>query len=330
MKNNDLAAIVQCLQQQTDFAVICHENPDGDALGSLFALAMGLMQLEKRVELVCVDEVPELYRSLPCAQLIQHTVADVAHKVLICVDCADRARAGTAVQAALPAAKMVINIDHHVSNDGYGHLHWVEAKACATGEMIFSVLNELGVRVDAQIAQCLLTAISTDTGHFQHSNTTPNTLMLAAQLVQAGADMQKLVREIYQRRKLSKTRLLGRALDSIEMLCEDRAAMMVLTQQDFLDCGAQEAETEGLIDYAREIDTVCVAVMLRQARKDAVKVSMRSDGTGDVGAVARAHGGGGHRAAAGFSLPGDLDAACREIREIVREILPPCRESSTS
>ena len=329
MKNNDLCAIAQCLKQETAFAVICHENPDGDALGSLFALGMGLMQLQKQVELVCVDEVPELYRSLPCVQLVQHTVADVESKVLVCVDCADRARAG-AVQALLPAAKFVINIDHHPSNDLYGDLHLVDPQACATGELIASVLETMDVRLDAQIAQCLLTAISTDTGHFQHGNTTPHALMLAARLMEAGADMQRLAREIYQHRKLSKTKLLGRALDSIEMLCEDRAAMMVVTQQDFADCGAQEAETEGLIDYAREIDTVLVAVMLRQAQRGCVKVSMRSDGSVDVGAVATAHGGGGHRAAAGFSLPGNLDAARDQMCTIVQEILPPCRESSTS
>ena len=329
MKKNDLCAIAQCLRQETAFAVICHENPDGDALGSLFALAMGLEKLQKRVELVCVDEVPELYLSLPCAQQVQHTLSDVAHKVLICVDCADRARAG-AVQALLPAAKKVINIDHHPSNDLYGDLQLVNAQACATGELIASVLETMEVPIDAQMAQCLLTAISTDTGHFQHGNTTPHALMLAAQLIRAGADIQKLAAEIYQRRKLSKTKLLGRALDSIEMLCEGRAAMMVLTQQDFAGCGAHESETEGLIDYAREIDTVCVAAMLRQTQTGSVKVSMRSDGSVDVSAVATAHGGGGHKAAAGFSLAGNLDAARQQMRGIIQEILSPCRESSMS
>ncbi len=319
MINQNEREILQLLTQEDDFCIVCHEAPDGDALGSLLALTGLLQQMGKQAVAVCMDTVPYVYQILPDVEKIQRPDV-LAARHLITVDCADEERIACPA-AWLSQADWVINIDHHGSNRGFGTYNWIDAGSAATGELIYLLGKQLHADFTPQIAQNLLAAISTDTGHFSQINTTARSFAIAAELVKEGAQVAQLCNDIYKRKRLSKTRLIGRGLNQMQVFCAGQAAMIVLSRQDFLDCGATESETEGIIDYARDIDTVRVAALLRDTEKGSVKVSLRSQGDIDVSQIAMKAGGGGHRGAAGFTLYLPLEKAVDYVKNALKETI---------
>jgi bifunctional oligoribonuclease and PAP phosphatase NrnA len=317
---SDLQAIADAVREHDRFLVVTHENPDGDALGSLLATTLALRQLGKDAEMLLTGEapLPREYHFLALDGLLREAPADSVERVLVAVDCANADRIGPD-QTPLQRAPLVLDIDHHHDNTRFGNVNLIVASASSTGELLRDVFAELGVEITPEIAEPLYVALVTDTGRFQYSNTTPKALRLAAELVDAGADVHAVFQEVYESVEFAKLKLLARALERARALEGGRTVVSDLVRSDFADVGAAEAYSEGIIDYLRAVEGAELAVLIREPPRDSGpthRVSLRASiDELDVSAIARIFGGGGHRQAAGFSSEKPSD----EITELVRE-----------
>jgi bifunctional oligoribonuclease and PAP phosphatase NrnA len=310
--SSDLKAVVDALRDRDRFLVVSHENPDGDALGSLLATQLGLVAMGKDTLMVVPGEapLPGEYRflELPGRGLLRSRPADAAERTLVAVDCAQESRIHDRELAA--DAPYVVNIDHHHDNTRFGDVNLVVPSASSTAEVLADVFADLRVTLDAELAEALYVGLVTDTGRFQYSNTTPRALRLAADLVEAGASVKRVFENVYENAPFPKLKLLGKALDRARRYEDDRVVVSYLLRADFGEAEAAEPYSEGVIDYLRAIDGVELAVLLREPPVDgaARKGSLRSSvETLDVSAIARTFGGGGHRQAAGFSSELPID-----------------------
>jgi bifunctional oligoribonuclease and PAP phosphatase NrnA len=318
-QTTELKAIADALRQHDRFLVVTHENPDGDALGSLLAATLALRQLGKDALMYLAGEtpLPSEYGFMPLEGLLREPPPDASERVLLAVDCAKEDRIGD--EAARSRATFVLNIDHHHDNTRFGDLNLVVADASSTGEVLRDVFAELGVELTPALAEPLYIALVTDTGRFQYANTTPKALRLAAELVEAGADIHEVFQEVYESVEFAKLKLLARALDRAEVLEGGRIVVSHLVRTDFVAAGASEPYSEGIIDYLRAVEGADLAVLIREQLSDAAqtyKGSLRSSiDELDVSVIARRFGGGGHRQAAGFST----DLPLQEIVDVIRE-----------
>jgi bifunctional oligoribonuclease and PAP phosphatase NrnA len=315
---SDLKATADALRKHDRFLVVTHENPDGDALGSLLAATLALRQLGKDVVMYHPGEMPlpREYAFMPLEELVREPPADAGERVLLAVDCAKEERIGD--EAAVARAPLVLDVDHHHDNTRFGDLNLIVPDASSTSEVLRDVMTELGVELTPDIAEPLYIALVTDTGRFQYTNTTPKALRLAAELVDAGADVHAVFQQVYESVEFAKLKLLARVLERAEVLEGGRIVVSHLLRSDFTEVGASEPYSEGLIDYLRAVEGAELAVFIREqlsSASQAHKGSLRSSiDELDVSAIARRFGGGGHRQAAGFSS--DLPLA--EIVESVR------------
>jgi bifunctional oligoribonuclease and PAP phosphatase NrnA len=287
------------------FLLTTHENPDGDALGSLLAMHRILEALGKdSVMFLAAKEfpLPVEYRFLPLEEVFHEPPADIADRVVIFLDCGNIDR--MPVDFLRNGDNTVINIDHHHDNTRFGRINLVDVDASSTAEIVYDLAGVLGVDLTLEIANALYVALVTDTGKFMYENTDARSHRMAAGLIEAGVDVNEIYRRLYEHAPIEKLKLLAHALDRIEIRDEGRLAVTYLSMADYASTGASEALTEGIIDHLRTIDGAVVAAVVRDqsdSGRTARKVSMRStDGRVDVSAIARAHGGGGHRRAAGF------------------------------
>ena len=301
----DLAAVVEAIRAHDRFLVTTHENPDGDALGSLLATQRILEALGKdSVMFLAAKEfpLPVEYRFLPLEEVFHEPPADIHDRVVIFLDCGNIDR--MPVDFLRTDGTKVINIDHHHDNTRFGTVNLVDVDASCTAEILYDIAGLLGVELTPEIANALYVALVTDTGKFMYENTDARSHRMAAGVIEAGVEVNEVYRRLYEHAPIEKLRLLARALDQIELLEEGRLAITYISADDYAATGASEALTEGVIDHLRTIDGTLVAAVVRDqaesGRADR-KVSMRStDGRVDVSAIARVHGGGGHRRAAGF------------------------------
>jgi phosphoesterase RecJ-like protein len=318
-QTTDLKAIADALRQHDRFLVVTHENPDGDALGSLLAATLALRQLGKNAIMYLPGRtpLPSEYGFMSLEDLVREPPEDAADRVLFAVDCAKAERIGD--DAAVTRAPLVLDVDHHHDNTRFGDLNLIVADASSTGEVLRDVFAELDVELTPALAEPLYIALVTDTGRFQYANTTPKALRLAAELVEAGADIHQVFQQVYESVEFAKLKLLARALARAEVLEGGRIVVSHLVRTDFGEVGASEPYSEGIIDYLRAVEGAELAVLIReQLNEDAAayKGSLRSSiDELDVSAIARRFGGGGHRQAAGFST----DLALEEIVEQIRE-----------
>jgi len=321
----DMNAVVAALRDNDRFVVTSHEAPDGDALGSMLAMGLALRQLGKDAVMFLGGPAPfpGEYRFLELEQTgLQRTrPEDISDRVLVAVDCASANRVG-AEPGLVEAAPFTINIDHHHDNPRFGDVNLIVADASSTGEVLADVFRELGVELTPEIAEALYIALVTDTGRFQYANTTPKALRLAADLVEAGADVHRVFQGVYENVQFAKLKLLARALDRARVLEGGEIVVSHLLRDDFEAVGASEPYSEGIIDFLRSAEGALVSALIREPPRDgapARKVSLRSSvDEVDVSAIARKSGGGGHREAAGFSS----DLSVEEITEfIVREVV---------
>jgi bifunctional oligoribonuclease and PAP phosphatase NrnA len=304
---SDLQAVVEALRRNDRFLLITHENPDGDALGSILAAKLILDTLGKDVVMYLSGDapLPAEYKFLPLEQLRRSLPDDVGERVLFALDCANESRLGEG-QAALEAAPSVLNVDHHHDNSRFGHVNLVLPEASSTGEIMRDLARELGVDVTPELAEALYVALVTDTGRFQYANTTPKALRLAAELVEAGADVHRVFQSVYETVQLAKLKLLARALERTQVYEGGGLVVSYLLRTDFGEVGAAEPYSEGIIDFLRAVEGADMAALIREPPapgRPARRVSLRSSSDElDVSAIARASGaGGGHRQAAGFS-----------------------------
>jgi bifunctional oligoribonuclease and PAP phosphatase NrnA len=318
-QTTDLKGIADALREHDRFLVVTHENPDGDALGSLLAATLALRQLGKDVVMYHAGEtpLPREYAFMPLDELLRERPHDASERVLLAVDCAKEDRIGD--EDVLALAPRVLNVDHHHDNTRFGDVNLIVADASSTGEVLRDVFAELGVELTPELAEPLYIALVTDTGRFQYANTTPKALRLAAELVDAGADIHAVFQEVYESVEFAKLKLLARALERAEVLEGGRIVVSHLVRADFVDAGASEPYSEGIIDYLRAVEGAELAVLIREQLSKAAatyKGSLRSSiDELDVSVIARRLGGGGHRQAAGFSTDLSLDETVEQIRK---------------
>ncbi len=313
------ARIAATLRASRDVLVVCHVDPDGDCLGSALALALALSRLGVPAAVGSADGVPEPFRTLPGASRVVTTPPAEPVDAAVAVECSSADRAG-AFAAALARARVLINVDHHLSNAGYGHLVYLDPAAAAVGEMVAEIVRALGVPLDREIAQALLTAVVTDTGAFRYANTTPRTLRLAADLMEAGASVAEIVDRVYESRTAAGLRLLGLALAGLQLSADGRVAWTTVTPAMLQQAGASPEETTGIVGLLRQIRGVKVALLFEQT-PDGVRVGIRSRDGVRSHVIAEAFGGGGHQGAAGFTAPGPLaEVVAATLAEVEREL----------
>jgi bifunctional oligoribonuclease and PAP phosphatase NrnA len=315
---SEVAAVADAIRSHDRFLLITHENPDGDALGSILGLKLALDQLGKDAVMYLYGDapLPAEYRFMELEDLHRELPDDWRDRVLIAVDCANESRPGPDPEP-LDGAPLIVDIDHHHDNTRFGHVNLVVANASSTGEVLRDLFAALGVELTPEIAEALYIAVVTDTGRFQYSNTTPKALRLAAELVEAGADVHRIFQSVYETVQFAKLKLLARALERAQIYDGGRLVVSYLLRSDFTDIGAAEAYSEGIIDYLRAVEGADMAALIREPpRSDGPthRVSLRaSTDELDVSAIARKSGGGGHRQAAGFSSDDSIEGITKFI-----------------
>jgi phosphoesterase RecJ-like protein len=317
-QTSDLQAVADALRSHDRFLLVTHENPDGDALGSLLATKLALDQLGKDSAMYLYGDapLPREYAFMPLEGLLREPPDDAGERVLVALDCANESRLGPDL-TLIEQAPLTLDVDHHHDNSRFGNVNLVVGDASSTGEVLRDVFRELEVDLTPEIAEALYIAVVTDTGRFQYSNTTPKALRLAAELVEAGADVHRVFQGVYESLEFAKLKLLGRALDRAVVLEGGRLVVSHLLRSDYTDLNVAEAYSEGIIDYLRAVEGAEMAALIREPprREGPVRrVSLRaSNDELDVSAIARKSDGGGHRQAAGFSS----DASVEEITEFI-------------
>jgi phosphoesterase RecJ-like protein len=316
---NDVQAVADAIRNHDRFLVVTHENPDGDALGSLLATTLGLRSLGKDVVMYLTGSAPTPaeYRFLDLTGLQRTLPDDTETRVLLAVDCANERRIGES-QTGVDRARLVLDVDHHHDNSRFGDLNLVVDDASSTAEIVRDVLRELDVALTPEIAEALYVALVTDTGRFQYTNTTPKSLRLAAELVEAGANVHDIFRHVYETVQFAKLKLLARALERAQVFEGGRLVVSYLVKRDFADVGAEEPFSEGIIDHLRAVEGSEMVALIREpprAEGAERRVSLRSSHDEvDVSAIARKLGGGGHRQAAGFSSSKSLEELIEFLR----------------
>lgn len=318
----DAAGVAGLIHAAESILVFYHVSPDGDCIGSTLGMMHALKQLGKRATAVKVDPIPRIYDFMPGldSMLVPWDEVGGEWDLALVLDCGDQERVG----AALPVvekAKRTINVDHHITNTGFGDLHYLDFTAAATGELVYLILRELGVAVDFNIATCLYTAIAADTGGFKYDNSAPRTFRIAADLVEAGAQPYEVASSIWENETMARLALLSQALSTLQVDPGGQVAWISVTREMLNRTGANEDDVEGLVNYARKVTGVEVGLLFREAPDGKIRVGLRSRRMVDVGAIAKSFGGGGHARAAGCGLATDIEDARIKVLSAVRAVI---------
>jgi phosphoesterase RecJ-like protein len=310
----DWPAIVDALRSAERVGLACHVKPDGDALGALLGASLGLAKLGIETHPSWDGnpvKLPPPYDWLPGADLLVQVDEVPETTTFVGIDCGAADRLGRLEPVARRAA-CLINIDHHPGNDDFGDLNAVVTTASSSAELVARLLVDLGAAIDTEIATCLYVGIVTDTGRFQYTNSSSETLRLAADLLDRGVRAPEIAQAIFESQSFGYLKLVGRVLERASLFAAERFVYSWLSRADLEDTGVGVAETDGLIDAVRSTRAADVAAMFKEQPDGRWRVSLRSKGP-SVGAVARARGGGGHELAAGFTSD-DVDKTVADIR----------------
>lgn len=300
----DFSEAAALLKEQDKVLILCHGHPDGDTLGSGFALLRGLRALGKKARVLCCDPIPQKY-----AYMYEGLEEESFEPwFIMCVDVADPKLLGTAVREEYEG-KIALCIDHHGSNKLFAEKTCLDASAGANAENIYRVLKALGVSFTKEIADCIYTGVTTDTGCFRYANATAGTHRIAAEMILAGADSAEINRVMFETKTKSYAALERMALDSLELHMSDKVALIKLTQDMFKKSGADESDVDGIASIPRQIEGVLAGATIRERKDGKFKVSLRTHAPVDASAVCGILGGGGHPRAAGCELPGTLEEA---------------------
>ncbi len=321
-KQTEIAAV---LKECRSILLSVHKSPDGDALGAQLALLFALEALGKQVVAWNLDPVPEVYRFLPGADRIKNgPVVDGRYDALVVLD-ADPPRTGL-YEKGYPAGRL-INIDHHITNSCGWELTWLDASASATGEMVHDLIRTLGAPMSREIAIALYTSIFTDTGSFRYSSTTPRSMRVAADMIEAGANPWQVTENVYESFAYRRLKLLGSVLADMERSEDGTIAWVVVTEDLYQRYGAKAEDTENFVNFVRSTKGVEVAVLFRQIGEDEYKISLRSKGRVDVTGPAVALGGGGHKNAAGCTARGSLEQVKKKVIAEIAKATVSLREN---
>lgn len=313
--------VLEAIRAAETICVLGHIRPDGDCIGSQLGLTHALRAEGKRVYCWNEDLIPQKYRFLDPDGDFQQPAAGVKFDCVIATDCASFERLGKA-GPFIARRKPLINIDHHESNTRYGDINWVSPREPSTGELIHRLLKVARWEITPRIADCLFTAVSTDTGSFQYPSTRPGTFHVGADLVTRGANLAKICNEVYQSFPLPRARLLKHVYSKFKLTHNDRVAWFWLRKADLARTGAESNDTEGLIDHLRAIEPVVVACIFEELEPELTRISLRSKSRAvNVSDVAGLFGGGGHPAAAGARIPGKPLEIQRRVLTAIKQAI---------
>ena len=315
---NELAQIVDAIKQRQRFVVSSHSRPDGDSIGSQLAFAYAARALGKDVTLVNRDAAPPPLMAFPGVPTIQ--IADAVSgdfDAAVIMECGDIARPGVAGLERY----FLINIDHHPGNTGYGAINWFDESAAACGEMVFDLINALGVPMTIEIATHIYLAILTDTGSFHYSSISPRTFDICRQLLEAGVDPVGVARSVYDSSNMGRLKLFGAVLSAMQIDPSGRIAIVYLDHEMAHAAGGTYDDTVGLINLPLTVKEIQSVVFFKQNEGNSYRVSMRSKGDIDIGTVAVQHGGGGHKNAAGCSVDGPIDVLRKQFVEEIEQAI---------
>jgi bifunctional oligoribonuclease and PAP phosphatase NrnA len=297
--------IVETIRSRNRFVISSHARPDGDSIGSQLAMAFALRALGKEVRVVNKDQAPGPLMTFPGVSEIE--IADRVEGTFdaaIIMECGDLGRTGV---SGLERS-FVVNIDHHPGNEGYGNVNWFDSTAAACGEMVYELIKALAVPLSPDIATHIYLAILTDTGSFHYSSISPRTFDICRETVLAGVDPVLVARNVYDSNNMGRLKLFGTVLSAMQLDTSGRIAIVYLDHEMARAAGGTYEDTEGLINLPLTVKEICAVVFFKQIEGDEYRVSMRSKGEIDIGAVAKDFGGGGHKNAAGCTVRGGIDA----------------------
>ena len=320
-------SIIQQFNNSNKIIVVTHTHPDGDAIGSLIAMGMSLEALNKKITLYCESLIPAVYRFLPEVHRVVNKIGNLNYDMAVILDCGDLSRVGQTV-SYLEQIPVIVNIDHHVTNTRFGHLQLIDTSACATAEIVYRLIKQMGLPFSKSAATSIYTGILADTGSFRFSNTNKAAFAICQEMVEIGVDPHNIAQHVYGTYSLSRIKLLNLALDSIELSENGKLSIMTLTQKMFDETNTKPEDVDGLINYAQRIEDVEVAALIQEHHNgnensrttNRFHVSLRSDGTFDVAAIAAMFGGGGHSSAAGFSIEETLSSVKSRIFRLADKI----------
>ncbi|ACV63928.1 phosphoesterase RecJ domain protein [Desulfofarcimen acetoxidans DSM 771] len=319
---NSLAEIAEVIHRTRRFFLCGHVNPDGDSIGSVLALGLGLQRLGKDVIMASPNPVPENLFFLPAADRIITVGSSMPEtEIFIMLDCSEQERLGPAMGELSKTADQIIVLDHHPFVRCAADYYYIDPAAAATGEIVYDLLELMEIYFDPEIAVCLYTAIITDTGSFQYSNTTADTHLRAARLLASGVDVPAVGISLYGERSLTHLKTLGAALNNLRMDAGGRLAWIILTREMLDEISAADEDCENLINYPRMIKGVEVALFFQEIDEELFKISFRSKGSIDVNKIAGAFGGGGHVLASGCRLSGKLSEVEETVIFMVKQAL---------
>lgn len=311
----NVEAVCEYLREHDDYLILTHALPDGDTLGSAYALCAGLLKLGKKAKVTCADKIPAHYGYFTS----KVEFPQFKEKTVISVDVADSKLLGKLEEPT--AGKIELAIDHHVSHRDFAKRLYLDAQSAAASECVYDILTELGVEPDRVMAEALYTGIATDTGCFKFSNTTPRTHIIAAKLMEYGIDFAEINRIMFDTKSKARMEIEKAALGSVELHFDETCAVMAVTRKMMKDSGCSDADMDGITAIPRSIEGVLVGVTIRQRQGKNWKISMRSYPPVDVSKICSKMNGGGHTYAAGCELNGTLKQVKTEILKHVKKAL---------
>jgi phosphoesterase RecJ-like protein len=315
-----LGKITQIIKQSETFFIAGHIKPDGDSLGSALALASVLNRLNKKACVYCAEEVPDFLKFLKGSHKVKKSAPKTdMFDCAIILESSDFARMGNIIAPA--QAKKIINIDHHLTHSNFGTVNYVSPFSASTAELVFNILEYMKIKLTKSEAESLYTGILTDTGQFQQVNTTPDSHIAAAKLMEYGINVNEICKKVYERTSLAGLKLRGFALCTVKTMFKGQASYIFLTKDMYKKSGAEYSSSEGIVNYALRIKDVKVGCLFKEEDKKTTKVSCRSVKNFDVLEVVRGFGGGGHKNAAGCTINAGMKSAVKQISAVLKEKL---------
>ncbi len=319
IKMNSYKELSKAIKEAKSIAIASHVSPDGDNLGSSLGLYLGLKKIKKDVKVLKVDKIPEKYLFLPAVDQIEEAESNYKPDLFIALDCADEDRLHINKDLAR-SSKMLINLDHHISNTMYGDLNLIEKDSSSTGELVYKLMVELGIEIDDEIASCIYTAISSDTGSFKYSNTSGRTHKIVSELYKTGFNPGEINIKLYQNQTMEQTKLFSHAMSGLETYFQAKVGLIVVSQEMLKKTGAKMEDTEGLVEQVRDIKGIELAILLKE-KEDCIKVSTRSKAYFNASDLCAYFNGGGHKRAAGCTIYKSMQDAKDEILEKVESLI---------
>ncbi|MBU3180963.1 DHH family phosphoesterase [Clostridium psychrophilum] len=318
MTISEITNKIKCFQK---IAITFHTSPDGDCIGSALALLIGLRKLNKEVYIISKEAISQTFLFLPCSSEVSGKTKDLLKDTdcVVVLDCGDFKRINANLNIKNKNFEL-INIDHHLSNDLYGDINFVDIKASAVGEIVYNVLKLLDIEIDREISTCLYTSIITDTGCFRHSNTTCVTHGIAGKLINTGIDFSEIHRMVFDNNKLEKVKFCGEIINNITVELHGKVCIMYISKGTLAKYNLESSDTSDIINFGTSIDTVEVAILIKEV-EDGVKVSLRSKSFVDVSKIAEVFKGGGHIRASGFYAEANFHDTKAKLMEILEKEL---------